>query len=407
MSSTSQPWDASNNEHNDKQVLLPKVLVITRTFFPKEGGIEEYVYNRCLQDPGQVTVLASSCVGDRQFDAEQTFTVYRWWVPNWLPENAIGSLLKQLLNMLGAFWMALRLNARHQYDAIEWCHGYDFPALWALTYLLPAKFYMYLHGNDLLCPLRSPLLKQPFAATLQRLNGIICNSSFTEQYLQQYFQLVLKTMVINPTVRPSKFGIELSAATLAAKRHALREKYGISPTAIVLLSVGRLVKRKGVDRVIRTLPTLLEAKSDVHYLICGRGPMEPELKTLTATLGLENRVHFAGFVPDHALAEHYAACDIFTLLTFFDDTAASIEGFGIVYAEAGFFGKPVVATNIGGVVDAVHDQVNGILVEPDNSEQAIDALSRLCRDPELREQLGNQGIEMANRLVPHRLAYTL
>jgi len=81
----------------------------------------------------------------------------------------------------------------------------------------------------------------------------------------------------------------------------------------VILSVGRLVRRKGFDHVIENLPVLFE-DLDVYYLICGQGPMEPELKSLVSRLGVESAL--AGYVPDNQLASYYAACDLFAMPTF-------------------------------------------------------------------------------------------
>ncbi len=389
-----------------KESTPAKILVITRTFLPKEGGIEEYVYNRCLQDLDTIILLTSNYAGSKEFDRQQSFSIHRWWIPCWLPDGILGSLVKQVLNMIGSVWMAMRLYSRYRYQSIEWCHGYDFPSLCLLTYLLPVKAYMYLHGNDLLCPLRSPLIKFPFAMTLKRLNGIVCNSSFTEKYLRSHFTVQPPTYyIINPTVRSAKFGSEIDTTSLEKKREQIRQSYGINSSAIVLLSVGRLVKRKGCDRVIQQIPYLHKNNLDVHYIICGRGSMETELKNLAAQMGVSERVHFAGFVPDQSLAGYYAACEIFTLLTFFNGNAASIEGFGIVYVEAGFFGKPVLATRIGGVTDAVKDGVNGLLVDPEDQEGTSKVLLQLCQDKLLREQLGSKGKDLAHRQTPHRLIY--
>ena len=382
-----------------------KILVITRTFFPKEGGIEEYVYNRCLQDTDNIILLTADCAGSKEFDFQQSFSIYRWWIPTWLPNGVLGSSIRQILNLIGSLWMALRLYSRCRYHSIEWCHGYDFPSLWLLTYLLRVKTYMYLHGNDLLCPLRSPLIKFPFTMTIKRLSGIVCNSSFTEEYMRSHFPLQVPTYVINPTVRSAKFGLEIDIKSLEEKREQIRQSYGIGSSAIVLLSVGRLVKRKGCDRVIQQLCYLRKQNIDVHYIICGRGVMETELKNLASQLKVSDLVHFAGFVSDRDLAGYYAACDIFTLLTFFNEDAASIEGFGIVYVEAGFFGKPVLATKIGGVTDAVQNEVNGLLVEPEDEQAINDALLQLCQDKKLREQLGSKGKDLAHRQTPHRLIY--
>jgi glycosyltransferase involved in cell wall biosynthesis len=267
-----------------------------------------------------------------------------------------------------------------------------------LSYLLPIKFFIYLHGNDILCPLKNSLFRWLFKITLQRAQGVVCNSTFTRDYLNSHLQFNTPTYIINPTVRPEKFGLKIESQTqLVNLQKQVRQNYNISETAVVILSVGRLVKRKGFDRVIEQLPQLIAQGLDVHYIICGRGAMEAELKTLVEKLQLQQRVHFAGFVPDNKLAAYYIACDIFAMLTFYDSQAASIEGFGIVYAEAGYFGKPVIASRVGGVVDAVHHQENGILVDPNSSEELFVALNKLCQDEQLRQQLGTKGREFAQR----------
>lgn len=379
------------------------VLVITRTFLPAEGGIEEYVYNRCLQDPDKVVILTADGADVKGFDNQQPFPAYRWWMPSWLPSNPWGRGLKQIFNMIGALVMALRLSNRYSFCSIEWCHGYDFPAFLLLTYLLPVKTFMYLHGNDLICPLKLPVIKSLFGLTVQRLNGVICNSSFTERYLRSHISQSLNTYIVNPTVRPTKF--RPHCLEQASSQVKIRQTYGIRNTAIVLLSVGRLVKRKGFDRVIQNLPQLLAQGLDVHYIICGRGAMQTELQSLATTLDVAERVHFAGFVPDQDLAHYYEACDVFTLLTTFEASAGSIEGFGIVYVEAGYFSKPVLATKVGGVIDAVHHERNGLLVAANDDEGITHALARLCRDPQLRKKLGHMGHQLAQHQTPHRLIY--
>ncbi len=383
----------------------PKILVVSRTFYPKEGGIEEYVYNRCLQDPEQVMVLSASLTGDRAFDDAQDFPVYRWNVPKWMYKNAVTTVLRQILYIISSIIYALKLYHHHHYKAIEWGHGYDFPALLVLTYLLPIPATMYLHGNDLLCPLKNPLFKILFQWTLNRVDYIVCNSSYTKDCLINQFRCNQTISVINPSVRPEKFGNPI-LNTQHELRTKTRQQYQIPDDAIVLLSVGRLVKRKGFDRVISHLPHLIENNVNVHYLICGRGAMEAELRSQAEALGVADRVHFSGFVPDHELGNYYSASDLFVLLTFFSEAEASIEGFGIVYLEAAYFGKPILATRVGGVVDAVQDHINGILTDPHASfEEMNDILLNLCQNHGLREIMGRNGQERIKNNVPHRTIY--
>jgi phosphatidylinositol alpha-1,6-mannosyltransferase len=382
------------------------ILVISRVFPPAVGGIEEYAYNRCLQDPDRVVVLTASCSGAGAFDRAQTFPVHRWPMPAFLSSaGKLGGLLKQLFNMAWSFVMALQLYGRYRYRYIEWCHGYDFPALLLLSYVLPIRFFVYLHGNDVLCPAKNPLLRRLFEWTLSRAEGVACNSSFTRNYLKDHFRCDTPTYVITPTVRPEKFGPKDLLEKAPVLRAEVRAKYNIPEEAVVILSVGRLVRRKGFNRVIENLPTLLAQGLDVYYLICGRGPLEDELKALASQLGVQERVLFAGYVSDKQLASYYAACDLFSMLTFFDAEDKSIEGFGIVYLEAGYFAKPVIAARVGGVEDAVHHQVTGLLVDPNDDEEITRTLLKLCTHQPLRERLGSDGQVLANRKLPHRILY--
>ncbi|AFY57173.1 glycosyltransferase [Rivularia sp. PCC 7116] len=390
-----------------EETYSPDILVVSRTFLPKEGGIEEYVYNRCLQNPRRVIMLAAAFSGYENFDKNQLFPVHRWHLPKIPRLFGLGAIIKQILNMFWSFVLATKLYFRYRYSYIEWGHGYDFPSILLLSYILPIKFFIYVHGNDILCPLRNPLLKKLFELTLQRSAGIVCNSSFTQNYLKEKFSFDTSTYIINPIIRTEKFGDRAKNQQYIKKsRLKIREKYNIPEDAIVILSVGRLVKRKGFGLVIDNLHHLLNQGLDVRYIICGRGEMQPQLEQKVSQLQLTEKVDFAGFVADANLAEYYAASDIFAMPTFYDAQSASIEGFGIVYAEAGYFGKPVIASRIGGVEDAVHHEENGLLVNPDSPEEISQALTRLCKDKELREKLGSKGIELANRKTPHSILYS-
>ena len=139
---------------------------------PKEAVIGEYLYNRCLQDPDQVIVLAAGCSGDKVFDQAQQFPVYRWPYPRYWLGRFCGEYLKPLVNMVWSFVFAIKLYFRYHYRYIEWCHGYEFPSLLLLSYLLPIRFFIYLHGNDIVSALRNPFWRSLFKLTLTRAEGI-------------------------------------------------------------------------------------------------------------------------------------------------------------------------------------------------------------------------------------------
>ncbi len=388
-----------------KAASYPDILIISRSFQPQEGGIEEYVYNRCLQDPERVIVLTASCTGDRLFDKAQRFPIYRWPISHLWCGSFLGRGVQTLLNMVWSFVLAIKLYFRYHYSYIEWGHGYNFLCLLLLSYLLPVRCFIYLHGQDVLDLLRHPILRPLFELTLNRVQGIVCSSSCTQDFLATHFHFNTPSHAIKPAVRGEKFGVTTLDSVGDLRAH-LRTGYKIPETAVVILSVGQLTKRKGFDRVIENLTLLLTCGIDVYYILCGRGSYESELKSLAHRLRVQRRVHFAGYVSDRELTSYYAACDIFAMLSLCDNNKLSCFGGGsMACLEAGYFGKPAIASNLGSVSDIVYHEDNGILVDPNSGREVFQAFKRLCQDRNLREAMGRKGKQLAGRKTLHRSLY--
>lgn len=161
---------------------------------------------------------------------------------------------------------------------------------------------------------------------------------------------------------------------ISSSQHAVSEP-------VRLLTVARLVQRKGHAKVLQVLKDV----PDVLYTMVGDGPELETLRALARSLGLEDRVSFLTEVNDEQLPELYAAHDIFVMPT--TRSQYDREGFGIVYAEAGLFGLPCVATDIPGVDEVVERDVTGLLVQ-DTPDALRDALQKLIASPRLRSRLG-------------------
>jgi glycosyltransferase involved in cell wall biosynthesis len=377
------------------ETVSPDILVIAPSFFPKSGEIEEYIYNRCLQDRERVIVLTASCVGDRVFDRIQKFAIYRWRIPKFG--------LTPFFNLLGSVLLAIKLYFRYRYRYIECSYGYNFVALLLLSYLLPVRFFVYVQGNEILRALRNPWVRSLLSFTLKRATGIVCDSFFIRNFLTRYFQFQTPTHVIHPVLRKEKFDDIEDPNCIENLRQKVRNSHNIPTSAVVILSVGKLQKHQGFNLVIDNLPPLLTLGLDVHYIICGQGPFEEQLRSQVRYLRLEPRVHFCKAIPEKKLAGYYAACDIFAMLSFIDYKAASIEGFSVVYLEASYFGKPIIASCLSGAVDAVRHEENGILVNPHSGSEMLTAFRRLCEDKGLREKLGHRGKALASSKSLHEL----
>jgi phosphatidylinositol alpha-1,6-mannosyltransferase len=157
----------------------------------------------------------------------------------------------------------------------------------------------------------------------------------------------------------------------------------------VVLTLGRLVERKGYDYVIKSLPSVLEKVPNLVYIIAGRGLYESRLRELVKELHLEDYVIFAGYV-DESPAYYYNACDVFIMANRRLETEDT-EGFGIVFTEANACGKPVIGGKAGGTSDAVLDGYTGILVDGTDCAQISSALIDILTDKELANQLGSNG----------------
>ena len=166
---------------------------------------------------------------------------------------------------------------------------------------------------------------------------------------------------------------------------SIRRSLGVEDQA-VLLTVCRLVERKGIDSVIRTLPQLRRIVPNVVYLICGEGPDRERLERISREVGVSDVVRFMGRIPDEALTEYYSACDVFTMPA--RSTPPDVEGFGLVFLEAAACGKPSVALDDGGVPDAIINGSTGLLVGAADDQALLSALAELLGEPHRARDMG-------------------
>lgn len=183
-------------------------------------------------------------------------------------------------------------------------------------------------------------------------------------------------------------GIEVSSYAPPSREaiHRARKALGITGGPVVL-SVGRLVRRKGFDLALRAFADYRRIYYRGEHVIAGDGPERSSLEALAMELGIRDHVRFVGAVDEPTKLALYALCDVFvmpnTLLHEVD-----WEGFGIVFLEAARAGKPSLGGANGGVPDAVVDGVTGLLVDSSDSARVSQTLGRLLEDDALRSRLG-------------------
>ena len=249
--------------------------------------------------------------------------------------------------------------------------------------VLGKRYIVFCHGMDILQAISHPWKRKEAGLIMRYASFIVVNSESTLALVRTHFHIPShRCVVVYPCVEVEPV--------------FSRFRFDDCPT---ILSVARLVARKGIDRVIRALPQILLKVPDAQYVVIGDGPERENLvKLAQKTIFFEQdthsfrnvldarRVRFLGALDRKTVLEWYQSCDVFVLpvSSFHDD----IEGFGIVFLEAAFFGKPVVAGASGGVPAAVIDGETGILVQVDDADALTGALVRLLKDADLRENFG-------------------
>jgi phosphatidylinositol alpha-1,6-mannosyltransferase len=244
-------------------------------------------------------------------------------------------------------------------------------------------FVVYAHGNEILAAIDSDWDKPRLA--LKKAACVLANSSFTAGLLRT-------AGVVPEAIAVIPLGCDIDKFRPRAPDPELRRKLlGNRERGPVILTVGGLVERKGHDMVIRSLPSVCQRVPEATYLIVGTGPFRERLDELAAELGVRDRIIFAGKVPDDQLPDVYAMCDVFAMPSRARLASHDVEGFGLVFLEAGACAKPVVAGRSGGIEDAVVDGFTGLIVDPSDARDVGQALIRLLTDSELRGRLGGQG----------------
>ncbi|KAF3889669.1 MULTISPECIES: glycosyltransferase [Nostocales] len=161
----------------------------------------------------------------------------------------------------------------------------------------------------------------------------------------------------------------------ASKPAYLLAQYKLTPQQPVILTVARLAKGeqyKGYDKVLQALPLIRKVIPDIHYIIIGKGDDRSRIEQIIAQLELQGCVTLAGFVPDEHLCDYYNLCDVYAM-------PSKGEGFGIVYLEALACGKPVLAGNQDGAIDALCHGELGALVNPEDIGEITQALLKILR----------------------------
>ncbi len=276
----------------------------------------------------------------------------------------------------------LRLGMRGEVTAVYLSDGLMAPLGVVLKKLLGVPVAVNIHGRDIAFAFPGYLTVVPWA--LRRLDRVICVSRSLREICRGY-GVPEKILEVIPN------GVDVADFAWTREERPDRVLGRDFSGKTVLVTVGRLVPKKGVDRFVRDiLPAIVRAEPAVVYLVAGDGPLREEIVRTARAAGVEENLVMLGDLPmkGDLLKAAYCAADIFVMPNV--RVSGDIEGFGIVAIEGGAAGLPVVASKLQGIREAVVEGENGDLLPWDDPGAFVDALLSLIRDPARRRRAGDR-----------------
>jgi phosphatidylinositol alpha-1,6-mannosyltransferase len=360
------------------------VLLVTELFPPAVGGSAELlrnVYSRL--DRLSVTVLTDE-VAAPAGEAEPRDSMHivrrRLRYPQWGLLHPAG--LSQHLQVASA------IGRLSQPSDVVHCARALPEGLGAFlaSRAMRRPYVCWAHGEELSYVKSSRELTWLMRRVIHGAAALVANSRNTAAMLADFGAPADRLHVIHPGVDSARFRRD------AERARAMRSTLA-GADDLLLLTVGRLQRRKGHDHVIEALSGLVASHPHLRYVIVGDGEERARLERIAAERGVADRVVFAGVVAPETLPAYYAAADLFVHPNRVE--AGDFEGFGIVFLEAAAASLPVIGGNTGGVPEAVSDGRNGVLVSGTDVEELRAAIVRFADDPALRASMGRAGREMA------------
>lgn len=356
---------------------MKRTMLVTLDFPPMVGGVASYWANLSrLMPSDNFFVLAEESDSSLDLDVNQSFLIYRrsllshrrWLWPKWLP----------------LFWEMFRL-ARHL-RIQKFIVAHVLPtgtAALILKKILRLPYVVSIHGLDIAWAQKNQRKKWLAKLIFRNAEAVIVNSDFTRRELYRLGAVAAdKVHLVYPCPN-------VSAATATVSRVEFLKKYNLENKKFIL-TVGRLIERKGQEKVIEALPRVLSAAPDAVYLIVGQGPKLGELREKVKERKLDRQVKFFSDILDSELPAFYQNAALFVMPSRQLENG-DVEGFGIVYLEANFYGLPVIAGRSGGAAEAVEQGVNGLLVDPANVNDIAQAIISLLTNENRARELGERG----------------
>ncbi len=332
--------------------LRPQILLLTDKYAPHTGGtaviLPVPVVNVCWHP--LICVFTCWFAGWQEFDASQAYSIRR------VPYIDIPKVRMPLV------WMLIRREAfkASRHSPPDVIHAGQILETGLTALKLKERFgipyVVHTYGEEINAYSHNRITREWMSRVLQNASAVTSISRYTIRRMAEIGLWDGPVSLLPPGIDVSRF------TGIGREEIRVRYKLGDDP---VLLTVARLLTRKGHDRVLEALITIRKEIPNLRYLIVGTGKEEARLKAITSQYGLDEVVTFTGAIPHDEVPAYFAAADVFVHPNR-ELENGDVEGFGMVFLEANASGLPVIGGNSGGTPDAIQDGVTGYLVDPNS-----------------------------------------
>ena len=354
-----------------------KILLVTNDFGPRTGGIETFVIGLLERITGHHVIVFTSSQGETsaydqdwldKFGVQVLRDKSKILLPSWRVTQNVKKIVTESdidVVIFGAAaplaFMSKSLRKIGVKKIIALTHGHE--VWWAKVF--------------------------PFNLAIKRIGASVDHLTYLGEFTRKAISKTLSEKSRNKLVRIAP-GIDTAHFIPRADGFEKRVELGLQDKKIII-SVGRLVHRKGQDKLIEAMPTILSKIPNAHLLIVGEGPYKNHLDKLAKKFSLEESVTFVGRILYDKLPTYLSAADLFAMPSRSRFFGLEVEGLGIVYLEASACGIPVVAGNSGGAPDAVIEGVTGFCVAGTDVDQVASAVIEVCSNAERASHMGAAG----------------
>ncbi|MGQ9843703.1 MAG: glycosyltransferase family 4 protein [Spirochaetota bacterium] len=373
---------------NQKKI---NILIINYEFPPLGGGGGVATYDLALEwvKIANVHVITSSFKGLPSYENVNGIHVHRVRILFRKSRDA-ATFISMFSYLPAGFIQALSLVLKYKFDVIN-THFVvpSGPLGYAISKLFGIPNVLSLHGGDIydpskkLSPHRNRFFKAAVRFLLNRADVIVAQSSNTRNNAIKYYapkkEIQIIPLAFHPPVMPK----------------TSRKKLGLNKKDFICITVGRLIKRKSIDVLIRAIA--LVNNPAVKLLIMGDGPEREYLESLVSQLSLGGKVQFLGFVADEQKYAYLSQSDLFVLTSMH-------EGFGIVFMESMYCGLPIITTNHGGQVDFLTHGENALLINVGDTKGCAESIMKFYTDKKLYTHCSENNKKKITTLYAEKVA---